>query len=301
MRLPDFIIIGAMKCATSTLHEQLAAQAGFFMSDPKEIYYFSDDPVYAKGIDWYARHFAGAPAASICGESTTHYTKLPTYPETIARIADCLPAAKFIYVMRDPVSRLVSQYIHQWTERQITVPLGLALRQHPELIAYSRYAMQLEPYFDTFGRDRVLPVFVPRLKSSPQSELERVVRFLGSREPVCWQDGRSGENTSSDRMRVSPLRDRLVYAPGVSWIRQQLPQSWRDGAKRLWQKRSRPELTAADRQLVSEQLDGDMARLGEWLGVSLTCDNFDKITAKAGLDWSERSAPTAELVTASLR
>ena len=56
-RVPDFIIIGAMKCMTSTLHEQLAAQPGIQMSMPKEPCYFSDDAVYARGPEWYASLF----------------------------------------------------------------------------------------------------------------------------------------------------------------------------------------------------------------------------------------------------
>ena len=52
-RLPDFIIIGAMKSATSTLHEQLAVQPGIFMSRPKEPNFFSNDEIVARGLDWY--------------------------------------------------------------------------------------------------------------------------------------------------------------------------------------------------------------------------------------------------------
>ncbi|HTO70120.1 MAG TPA: sulfotransferase, partial [Myxococcota bacterium] len=80
MRLPDFAIIGAMKCGTSTLHEQLALRSGFFMSRPKEPNFFSDDDQYARGVGWYAGLFAGAAPGQLCGESSTHYTKLPTYP-----------------------------------------------------------------------------------------------------------------------------------------------------------------------------------------------------------------------------
>ena len=61
MTLPDFIIIGAMKSATSTLHEQLILQPGIGMSDPKEPNYFSDDEQFDKGIGWYTNIFSGCP------------------------------------------------------------------------------------------------------------------------------------------------------------------------------------------------------------------------------------------------
>mgnify|MGYP000427219719 CR=1 FL=1 len=48
-KLPNFIIIGAMKCATSSLHEQLNQQPGIFMSELKEPNFFSNDEEYNKG------------------------------------------------------------------------------------------------------------------------------------------------------------------------------------------------------------------------------------------------------------
>ncbi len=83
---PNFIIIGAMKSATSTLHNQLAAQPGIFMSTPKEPNFFSDDTVYAQGLAWYHGLFSEAAETDLCGESSTHYTKLPDYPHTIERL-----------------------------------------------------------------------------------------------------------------------------------------------------------------------------------------------------------------------
>jgi hypothetical protein len=107
-RRPDFIIIGAMKCATSTLHEQLARQPGVFMSIPKEPNFFSDDAQWSRGVDWYTGLFDDAPADALCGESSTHYTKLPTHPDTVDRMRRFLSAGtRFIYVMRHPVDRLL--------------------------------------------------------------------------------------------------------------------------------------------------------------------------------------------------
>jgi len=60
-RLPDFVIIGAMKCGTSTLHEQLAAQRSVYMSTPKEPNFFSDDEQWGRGIGWYTSLFEAAP------------------------------------------------------------------------------------------------------------------------------------------------------------------------------------------------------------------------------------------------
>ncbi len=55
------------------------------------------------------------------GESSTHYTKLPTYPRTVDRMVRDLPRLKLIYVMRHPIERLVSQYVHELTAGRIAV------------------------------------------------------------------------------------------------------------------------------------------------------------------------------------
>ena len=139
MRMPDFIIIGAMKCATSTLHEQLARQAGIFMSTPKEPNFFSDDEQWERGIGWYASLFNLADECDICGESSTHYTKLPTYPHTIERMREHLgDDVRMIYIMRHPIDRLISHYIHEWTQRVISSPVNEAVDEHPELIGEPR-------------------------------------------------------------------------------------------------------------------------------------------------------------------
>lgn len=207
---PDFLIIGAMKCATSSLHEQLALQPGIFMTELKEPNFFSNDEQYAQGMEWYLSHFASAKSDEICGESSTHYTKLPTYPQTIDRIRQHFPDVKLIYVMRHPIDRLVSQYIHEWTQRFITVDINQAVTQHPELIAYSQYSMQLKPYFETFGQERVLPVFFERTIAHPQEELERICQFIGYKGKPVWNDELNAQNVSKERMRKSGWRDFLV-------------------------------------------------------------------------------------------
>ena len=295
-RLPDFVIIGAMKCATSTLHEQLAAQPGFFMSTPKEPNFFSDEDIYARGMDWYTGLFAAARPGDLCGESSTHYTKLPVHPNVVERLAEHLPGAKFLYVMRHPVQRLVSAYIHEWSERTITEPIDEAVHKHPRLIDYSRYAMQLRPYLERFGAERVLPVFFEAMNANPQQTLERVCRFVGYAGEPRWSDTLGEQNVSSQRMRTSPLRDMLVNLPVVSTIRKNLvPQGVRDKVKSLWTMNKRPELSAQSLAYVTAELDKDLALLGKWLGIEgLTCATFKDKALAGPYDWRPEAEQLSE-------
>jgi len=281
-RLPDFIIIGAMKCATSTLHDQLARQPGLFMSEPKEPCFFSDDEVYARGLDWYKSLFAHLPVDALCGESSTHYTKLPTYSHTAERMRRHVPSARLVYVMRHPVARLASQYIHEWSERTVPSSIDAAVARCPRLIDYSRYRMQLQPFLETFGAENVLPVFFERLINEPQGELDRICAFIRYPREARWHQDGDRRNISEQRLRNSALRDAIVWNPGVTWLRRRfIPQGWRDHVKRLWQMKRRPQLSAELLTRVEQRFDEDLAVLGEWLGVELTCENFqDVVTAK---------------------
>ncbi len=287
---PDFMIIGAMKSATSTLHAQLAANAGFFMSRPKEPNFFSDDEVWSRGLDWYAGLFAGAPSGALRGESSTHYTKLPTHPHTLERLAASVRTRRFVYVMRQPIERLVSHYIHEWTQGVYREPIDEALERRPELVDYGCYARQLAPWLARFGRAAVLPVFFERLTAEPDTELNRIARFLGHTGAISWNAALGAQNASRERMRSSALRDALVASPLLTSMRRRfVPRALRERIKARWQMRERPSLLNEARAQAERAFDADLATLGAWLGVDLRCTNFVSVTGQRALEW--RDAP----------
>lgn len=287
-QIPDFIIIGAMKCGTSTLQAQLARQPGFFLTTPKEPNFFSDDEIFARGAKAYAELFADAAPEDRCGEASTHYTKLPTYPETVERMAGLLEAPRLIYVMRHPVDRLVSHYIHEWTERTIESPIDDAALGVPRLVEYGCYARQLAPYFARFGREAVLPVFLERMHQAPQETLERIGRFLGHEEKLRWEAERGPANVSAERMRSSPWRDRIVDQPLLRSLRRRfVPKGLRDRVRSLWTLRERPQLSPGTREELERRFDADLAELGAWLGTPLDCASFRAQVSGRDLDWAE--------------
>lgn len=262
-----------MKCATSTLHEQLAMQDSIFMSSPKEPNFFSDDRNWKKGLEWYTNLFTDEASGDLCGESSTHYTKLPTYPKTVERINRYLPHVKMIYVMRHPVDRLISHYIHEWTERKIDVPIDAAIDEHPELVAYSQYAMQLEPYLETFGCQQILPVFFERMISKAQTEIERICHFIGYADQPTYYTTEA-ENVSSQRMRKNTFRDALAWNPVMNRVRPFIPQSFRERVKSFWRMTERPVIGIEKRALLTDIFDHDLSKLSDMLNIDLSCSTF---------------------------
>jgi hypothetical protein len=284
---PDFIVIGAMKSATTTLHEQLARQPGIFMSRPKEPNFFSDDESYARGWGWYGSLFRRAGLADLRGESSTHYTKLPTYPRTIERMLRDLPRLKLIYVMRHPIDRLISQFVHEVTVGRITVGLRESIERHPELIDYGRYSVQLQPFLEAYGFSSVLPVFFPRLVTHSQAELERIGRFLGHDGPLRWDETLEPQNRGTERLRPSPVREALVQAPILTPIRKRVvPRRLSESLKGFWRaKVEPPRLTPSLEARLREVFDADLAQIGARLGRPLDCENFHEATVDRPHEW----------------
>ena len=293
-RMPDFIVIGAMKSATSTLHEQLAAQPGFFMTAEKEPNFFSNDEIYAKGLAWYQSLFESATASACCGESSTHYSKLPTYPHTVSRMKAALPRLKLIYMVRHPIDRLVSHYLHEQFEWRMRLPIEAAIERHPELIAYGCYGMQIEPFLNAYGSENIMLVFFEQFVRQGRAELERICQFLGYQGQPQWNPASEATNVSSQRMRESPVRDTIVNAPLLRSIRKKLiPQPWRDRVKGFWQIKQRPELSEAAIQQLEKVFDADLAKLGHWLNLDLCCHRFREVAQNVIPAWSHLPEPLA--------
>lgn len=292
MTLPDFAVIGAMKCATTTLAVQLAAQPQIFISDPKEPNYFSNDEIFARGPAWYESLFAAAGAALV-GEASTHYTKLPTYPKTLERFRAALPGAKLIYVMRHPIDRAVSQYVHEWSQRLLSGPIDDELAANPWIVDYGRYAMQISPWLDAYGPGHILPVFNERLRAKPQEELERVCAFLGYAGKPVWTEA-GDQNVSELRLRKSPLRDAVLNAPGLRQFRRTVvPKGLRERAKGLWRMKERPELSPAVRAMLETLYDDDLRQLSAMFGLSepLTCANLKQRAATETMAFTTARGP----------
>ena len=260
---PDFLIVGAMKCGTSTLAVQLGLQDGIFVTTPKEPNFFSDDDVYAKGLGWYESLFRDARPGDIKGEASTHYTKLPLHPRTIERMSGVLVAPKIIYIIRNPIQRLVSHYIHEWSLEKMKADIATELEAHPEMIDYGCYGMQIEPFVQTFGAENVLLTSLEAMKVDPQGELEAVCRFIGLETPPVWHPDAGAQNVSAERYRRLPMQRLLVENPVAAALRRTLiPKAWRERVRKARSMTARPEIPDALRHRLAEVFLEDRTRLG---------------------------------------
>lgn len=107
---PDFIIIGAMKCATSAIYEYLCQHPKVWNRKPKEVHFYTQN--YDKGLDWYLNLFQDKPDECIAGEASPSYFDNSYSTEIPQLILEDFPEIKIIVSLRNPTDRAVSHFYH---------------------------------------------------------------------------------------------------------------------------------------------------------------------------------------------
>jgi hypothetical protein len=232
-RLPDFMIIGAAKCGTTTLHEWLSRNPDIFMTDPKEPEFFSKDEIYERGLEYYCSLFAAAKPHQICGEGSTTYTRWPHTADASTRIADLLPRTRFIYLMRNPVDRAYSHYAHHM-RLGVTMTFEEALRRSSEYLDCGMYFEQVRRYLRFYPASQFLFLFLEDIKKDPQRIMAEVHRFLGVRDIAHRPEILRPSNESGPDYYIRRHTTwRLRAFPAMSSLADRVPRPLRDGFYRL--------------------------------------------------------------------
>ena len=176
---PNLFLIGAMKSGTTSLHAYLGSHPEIFMCPQKETEFFAKETVWSRGEDWYLKLFAAAESAPVIGESSTVYSRIPQFPGVPERIAKFNPEARFIYVMRDPIERTISQYWYHVRFRGERRDMLTATREDARYTDTSNYAMQLAPYVELFGADRIATLTFEELSRNPSNVSRQLFAWLG--------------------------------------------------------------------------------------------------------------------------
>ena len=193
-----------MKCGTTALFKTLEQHPEICGSKEKEPNFFTHEEVRARGFAWYEALYPWDGARhKVALEASTSYTKLPTLPSAAGRIYALGLEASFIYVVRDPVERIRSEYLHSlaagWLKRPITEGLP------PAAVMLSNYAFQILPYEYCFGRERILVLSYHDFRTDPAAVLRRVCEFLGV-DPSHHFLNTGPRNSSTD------YRKRLLFS-----------------------------------------------------------------------------------------
>lgn len=145
---PDYLIIGAQKCGTSSLFRYLGESPHVELPTEKEIHFF--DNKFDRGLDWYRAHFPKPKGGRrrMTGEASPYYLFHPLAPR---RIREALPDVRLLALVRNPVHRAVSHYYHELGNGFEDLPLAAALDREEERLAGEAERIEAEPGYSSFN------------------------------------------------------------------------------------------------------------------------------------------------------
>lgn len=198
-KLPNFLIVGAAKCGTTSLYQYLYQHPEIFMPKWKELSYFIGDPYgplhRAKKQKFYYRVFSNASGYTAVGEASTSYLFDKSAPELIK---EHLGSIRIIILLRNPVHMAYSLYNHQVRKEGETLNTfetalenenqrfnDIRFRQtcygwHANYYYFHRglYFKQVKRYLDTFGKQNVKIILFENLTGNPIQTIRKICRFL---------------------------------------------------------------------------------------------------------------------------
>ncbi len=268
-KLPGFVCVGGAKCGTTSLYEYLRGHPGIFLPAQKELHFFSapdllqrpngprmrsvlDDIVTTEAE--YRRHFAGMREGQIGGDISPSYLNSEHAPEAICEL---LGAPKIIILLRNPVDRMFSQYMHLRRAAREELSFEDALAAENErsaqgwgdmwLYRHSAYAAErVRRYIETFGRDNVLVVISEQMRGDLPATVRTILEFIGVSPDVPLD--LTGEFNKSGLPKSKALAKLLDASPFATLAKRLVPRRLGSTVKRRLQ-----EMNTGDRIVLTSE------------------------------------------------
>lgn len=223
-RRPHFVIIGAVKGATTWIAHQLRCHPNLWL--PKtEPHYFSSE--YARGGDWYASLFDQAPPDRMLGEKSADYL---AHPDAADRLFHTLPAARLIVQLRDPVQRAYSDYCMLYRRGTVgSDPRKYLQGQrgiHQRFLTSGLYAQHLSRFLKLFSREQLHVLLYEDIAHSAERVVTEICDHVGVPVHIAPDelDGRHNDSSAPllpltlrhllrpMRPMLDPLRSNPIFA-----------------------------------------------------------------------------------------
>ena len=280
-RLPDFIVIGEMRCGSTTLWEMLDRHPAVAFPEEKELHFFDDrDGRWSRGVDWYADLFKHIAPDVSAGEATPDYL---FHEGACERIAATVPGARLLVILRDPKERAWSHYWHNIRRGRETLGFDeamkaeagrmespdVAVRSHFSYVTRGHYVRRLEHFARVFGRDSLRVIFLEELIAEPERCMREVCAHLGidavPEVLTCMPPQRNKADyprwpalsALTRRMMKAVRTNPLLAGPAAAFAKATRPLRTYSGQTRM-----DPETRAR----LAELYRGSDVELGAWLG-----------------------------------
>ncbi len=274
MTLPTFFIIGAAKAGTTSLYHYLGQHPQIEMCKRKEPNFFSGPPGEypypiepVSTLEEYEQLFD--PRAPVRGEASVGYTHYPRRRDVPERIKQVVPDAKFVYLVRDPIARSVSQYHYrvavEGERRSLAEVLGDVDDPYSPCIIPSLYASQLDRFLALFEQERLLVMDHADLLADRRAALREIFAFLDV-DPSIDSSRFDDELNNSSEHRVYPPGYARLRGPAKPTVVRMVPHSVRRPLRRamervLWPPLEKSTLEEPLRERLQERFAGEVQRL----------------------------------------
>jgi len=195
---PDFLVIGAMRAGTTSLHQFLASHPDIHLPHIKETDFFIGRQNWQLGREWYKRQYTLANRG-IFGEVCPNYAKADVFPGVPERAHTFNPNMRIFYIVRDPVERAISHYRHSLSyDRSLPPPADLiGSEQGLHILRTSQYMFQIRPWLKYFDEEQIAILDFQDLLENPQHTAQLVADHLGL--PADGFDARASKPANSSR------------------------------------------------------------------------------------------------------
>lgn len=197
-----------MKSGTSSLYQYLNLHPEILMSSKKETDFFIEEKNFDKGFNWYKSLFD--LNSEIVGEASPNYTKRHLFEGVPSRIFDANPDIKLIYLVRDPYERIISHYIHNYSNGRESDAFFKAIQTERNYILTSRYYYQLEPYISKFKEKNILVVKAEKLFNETDEVLGKVFKFLNVDDTFSHPDFSKKHRSRKTKQKRRSLYKRYI-------------------------------------------------------------------------------------------
>lgn len=223
MPLPSLIIIGAMKCGTTSMHHYLGRHPQIAMSATKALDFFIEERRWGRGVNWYASQFPDGTV--VRGDSSPNYSCANQYRGVPARMYSVVPDARLLFMVRDPVERLISHWIHNYSHGREDRTLAEVTRDD-RYVERSLYWMQISAFLEYYAPSRIHVVAMDDLANERRATMRGVFDFLGVEPSFYGPTHAIRKHRSAGKRRKTRLGAWIATTRAARRI-EALPERWR--------------------------------------------------------------------------
>jgi hypothetical protein len=263
------IIIGAMKCGTSSLYNYLIQDERICPCRTKEPEFFTEHRKMPVKVSMYQDLWDFDPLIHrYVIEASTGYAAYPIEANVPVRIAALGISPKFIYLMRDPFDRVESQYNFMYAQNRYKGNLSI---YRESFWSQSDYFLQLAQYLKYFPKESFLLLDFAELAANPESVVRKVYDFIGlDGAPKNGNYGVYNRGTQPYRLQRIARKMKLWLGPLAQFIPRGLSRHIKEIVQKAGGKIEKRHLTQEERLYLREKLAVDMDSLQREFGIDVS-------------------------------